>query len=48
MNAYFNLLVPASSSFTSVQVTDCKLAGGSVVYYYDPTTSEWHRSRARL
>ncbi len=41
VNAYFDVLVPASSSFTSVQVTDCKLAGGSVVYYYDPTTSEW-------
>ena len=41
VNAYFDVLVPASSSFTSVQVTDCNLAGGSVVYYYDPTTSEW-------
>ena len=41
MNAYFNVVVPAGSSFSSVQVTDCDLAGGSVVYYYDPTTSQW-------
>ena len=40
VNAYFNVLVPASSSFCSVQVTDCNLGGGSVVYYYDPTTTE--------
>ena len=24
-----------------MQVTDCNLAGGSVVYYYDDTTSQW-------
>ena len=24
-----------------MQVTDCNLAGGSVVYYYDPTADEW-------
>ena len=41
VNAYFDVSVPASSSFTSVQVTDCNLAGGSVVYYYDDTTSQW-------
>ena len=41
VNAYFDVFVPASSSFTSVQVTDCNLAGGSVVYYYDGTTSQW-------
>ena len=41
VNAYFDVSVPASSSFTSVQVTDCNLAGGSVVYYYDDTTTEW-------
>ena len=41
VNAYFNVSVPASSIFSSVQVTDCNLAGGSVVYYYDPTTGEW-------
>ena len=40
-NAYFNVSVPLSSSFTSVQVTDCNLAGGSVVYYYDDTTAQW-------
>ena len=41
VNAYFNVVVPTGSSFTSVQVTDCDLAGGSVVYYYDPTTTQW-------
>ena len=41
VNAYFDVFVPASSSFTSVQVTDCDLAGGSVVYYYDATTTQW-------
>jgi hypothetical protein len=39
VNAYFD--VSAASSFTSVQVTDCHLAGGSVVYYYDDTTNQW-------
>ena len=33
--------MPVGASFTSVQVTDCDLAGGSVVYYYDPTTTAW-------
>ena len=33
--------VPVGASFTSAQVTDCDLAGGSVVYYYDPTTTGW-------
>ena len=41
VNAYFDVSVPAASSFTSVQVTDCHLAGGSVVYYYDDTTNQW-------
>ena len=41
VNAYFDVFVPASSSFSSVQVTDCNLAGGSVVYYYNDTTSQW-------
>ena len=40
-NAYFDVFVPSGSSFTSVEVTDCNLAGGSVVYYYDPATSQW-------
>ena len=40
-NAYFNVSVPASSVFTSMQVTDCNLAGGSVVYYSDDTTGQW-------
>ncbi len=41
-NAFFNVSVPLSSSFTSVQVTDCDLGGGSVVYYYDdPTATQW-------
>ncbi len=40
-NAYFNVSVPGSSVFSSMQVTDCNLAGGSVVYYYDGTTSQW-------
>ena len=40
-NAYFDVSVPLSSSFTSVQVTDCDLGGGSVVYYYDGATSQW-------
>ncbi len=41
VNVYFDVFVPASSSFSSVQVTDCNLAGGSVVYYYNDTTSQW-------
>ena len=41
VNAYFEVSVPPSSSFSTVQVTDCNLAGGSVVYYYDDTTSQW-------
>ncbi len=41
VNAYFNVVVPAGASFTNAQVTDCDLAGGSVVYYYDPTTTGW-------
>jgi hypothetical protein len=41
VNAYFDVFVPSSSNFSSLQVTDCDLAGGSVVYYYDATTSQW-------
>jgi hypothetical protein len=41
VNAYFDVFAPASSSFGTVQVTDCDLAGGSVVYYYNDTTSQW-------
>jgi Putative Ig domain len=41
VNAYFDVFVPASSSFSTVQVTDCDLAGGSVVYYYNDTTGQW-------
>ena len=43
MNAYFDVFVPnaAGGSFSSVQVTDCNLAGGSVVYYYNSTTTQW-------
>ena len=41
VNAYFDLVVPASSNFSSVQVTDCDLAGGSLVYFYDGTTTSW-------
>ena len=41
VDPYFDVSVPAASSFTSVQVTDCHLAGGSVVYYYDDTTNQW-------
>ena len=35
------MFVPPGSSLTSVEVTDCNLAGGSVVYYYDPTADQW-------
>jgi hypothetical protein len=41
VNAYFDVFVPAGSSFSGVQVTDCNLAGGSVVYYYNSTTRQW-------
>ncbi len=35
------MFVPPGSSLNSVEVTDCNLAGGSVVYYYDPTADQW-------
>ncbi len=41
VNAYFNVVVPAGAGFTNAQVTDCDLAGGSVVYFYDNTTNQW-------
>jgi hypothetical protein len=43
VNAYFDVFVSVGSTFPfeSVQVTDCKLGGGSVVYYYDDTSGQW-------
>ena len=38
---YFDVEVASTSAFTSVAVKDCNLNGGSILYWWNVTTSTW-------